>query len=81
MLEHFRVLGISEQKANICKYIECKFHNQNVSLLFTCYLYLHLINIRFFDYPDSRLFGLFTEVPMSLDNRGLTVVSFSDQFK
>ena len=27
-----------------------------------------------FDYPDSRLSGLFTEVPMSPDNRGLTVL-------
>ena len=43
-----------------------------------CYLYffcLHccLINIHIFDYPDSRLFGLFTEVPTSPDNRGSTV--------
>ena len=36
-------------------------------MLFT----LYLINIHFFDYLDSRLF---TEVPMSPDNRGLTVV-------
>ena len=37
-----------------------------------CYLYffcLHccLINIHIFDYPDSRLSGLFTEVPTSPD--------------
>ena len=43
-----------------------------------CYLYffcLHccLINIYIFDYPDSRLSGLFTEVPTSPDNRGSTV--------
>ena len=43
-----------------------------------CYLYffcLHccLINIHIFDYPDSRLSGLFTEVPTSPDNRGSTV--------
>ena len=42
-----------------------------------CYLYffcLHccLINIHIFDYPDSRLSGLFTEVPTSPDNRGST---------
>ena len=44
-----------------------------------CYLYffcLHccLINIHIFDYPDSRLSGLFTEVPTSPDNRGSTVL-------
>ena len=43
-----------------------------------CYLYffcLHcLINIHIFDYPDSRLCGLFTLVPPSPDNRGSTVV-------
>jgi len=43
-----------------------------------CYLFffcLHccLINIHIFDYPDSRLSGLFTEVPTSPDNRGSTV--------
>ena len=42
-----------------------------------CYLYffcLHcLINIHIFDYPDSRLSGLFTLVPPSPDNRGSTV--------
>ena len=46
-----------------------------------CYLYffcLHccLINIHIFDYPDSRLSGLFTEVPTSPDNRGSTVPNF-----
>ena len=38
-------------------------------MLFTClyifYLYLYLINIQFFDYPDFQLSGLFTDVPMS----------------
>ena len=42
-----------------------------------CYLYffcLHcLINIHIFDYPDSRLSGLFTLVPPSPDNRGSTL--------
>ena len=38
-------------------------------LLFT----LLFINIRIFDYPDSRLSGFFTEVPTSPDNRGWTV--------
>ena len=46
-----------------------------------CYLYflwLHcLINIHIFNYLDSRLSGLFTLVPPSLDNRGSTVVSVS----
>ena len=36
--------------------------------------HFYLINIHIFDYPDSRLSGLFTEVPMSPDNRGSTVV-------
>ena len=38
------------------------------------YLHLYIINTHIFDYPDSRLSGLFTEVPMSPDNRGLTVI-------
>ena len=36
--------------------------------------HFYLINIRIFDYLDSRLSGLFTEVLMSLDNWGSTVV-------
>ena len=44
-----------------------------------CYIYLFclhccLINIHVFDYPDSWLSELFTEVPTSPDNRGSTVV-------
>ena len=35
--------------------------------------HFYLINIHILDYPDSRLSGLFTEVPMSPDNRGSTV--------
>ena len=47
-----------------------------------CYLYFfclhcYLINIHIFDYPDSRLSGLFTEVPTSPDNRGSTVIRLS----
>ena len=43
-----------------------------------CYLYFfclhcYLIYIHIFDYPDSRLSGLFTEVPTSPDNPGSTV--------
>ena len=38
--------------------------------------HFYLINIPIFDYPDSRLSGLFTEVPMSPDNRGSTVLIF-----
>ena len=37
--------------------------------------HFYLINIHIFDYPDSRLSGLFTEVPMSPDNRGSTVLN------
>ena len=37
--------------------------------------HFYLINIHIFDYQDSRLSGLFTEVPMSLDNRGSTVTA------
>ena len=33
-----------------------------------------LINIHIFDYPDSRLSGLFTLVPPSPDNQGSTVL-------
>ena len=51
----------------------------------SCYLYffcLHccLINTHIFDYPDSRLSGLFTEVPTSPDNRGSTVPRNNDCF-
>ena len=35
--------------------------------------HFYLINVHIFDYPDSRLSELFTEVPMSPDNRGSTV--------
>ena len=38
--------------------------------------HFYLINIHIFDYPDSRLSGLFTEVLMSPDNRGSTVSKF-----
>ena len=38
-------------------------------------LHYCLINIHIFDYPDSRLSGLFIQVPTSLDNRGSTVPS------
>ena len=44
------------------------------SLLYTFFLPFYLINIHVFDYPDSRLSGLFTEVPTSPDNRGSTVM-------
>jgi len=43
-------------------------------LLYTFCLHFYLINIHVFDYPDSRLSGLFTEVPTSPDNRGSTVI-------
>ena len=45
---------------------------QTISL---CNQFLFLINIHILDYPqDPRLSGLFRLVPMSLDNRGLTVL-------
>jgi len=44
-----------------------------LSLLHTFCLHFYLINIHIFDYPDSRLSGLFTAVPTSPDNRGSTV--------
>jgi len=44
------------------------------SLLYTFCLHFYLINKHVFDYPDSRLSGLFTEVPASPDNRGSTVL-------
>ena len=43
-------------------------------LLYTFCLHFYLINIHTFDYLDSRLCRLFTEVPTSLDNRGSTVI-------
>ena len=48
------------------------------SLLYTFCLPFYLINIHVFDYPDSRLSGLFTEVPTSPDNRGSTVLKDFD---
>ena len=50
-------------------------HNKILFSLFTASICLHfcLININIFDYPDSRLSGLFTQVPTSLDNQGSTV--------
>ena len=41
-------------------------------------LHFYLINIHIFDYTDSRLSGLFTEVRTSPDNRGLTVTKCMD---
>ena len=46
------------------------------SLLYTFCLHFYLVNKHVFDYPDSRLFGLFTEVPTSPDIRGSTVSLF-----
>ena len=46
---------------------------KNVLFYFFC-LHCCLINIHIFDYPDSWLSGLFTEVPTSPDNRGSTVL-------
>ena len=51
------------------------------SLLYTFCLPFYLINIHVFDYPDSRLSGLFTEVPTSPDNRGSTVILSSSACK
>ena len=45
------------------------------SLPHTFCLHFYLNNIHIFDYPDSRLSGLFTEVPTSPDNQGSTVPS------
>ena len=43
------------------------------SHVYISYFHLYLINIHFADYPDSQLSVLFSEVPMSPDNQGLTV--------
>ena len=40
--------------------------------------HFYLIKIHIFDYPDTRLSGLFTEVPTSPGNRGSTVVRSFD---
>ena len=42
------------------------------SLLYTFCLHFYLINIHISYHPDSRLSGLFTEVPTCPDNRGST---------
>ena len=44
-----------------------------VSLLYTFRFNFYLINIHIFDYPDSRLSGLFTKILTTPDNRGATV--------
>ena len=41
-----------------------------------CFTVLYFINIYIFDYPDPRLSRLFSLVPTSPDNRGLTVLPF-----
>ena len=48
---------------------------KNVLSLFLLFTLL-FINIHIFAYPDSRLSGLFTEVPTSPDNRGSTVSTY-----
>ena len=40
------------------------------------FTFQYLINSHNFDYPYSRLSGLFAEVPIRPDNRGLTVKTF-----
>ena len=50
------------------------------SSLYTFCLHFYLINIHIFDYPDSRLSGLFTEVPTSPDNRGSTVYKGTSRY-
>ena len=42
------------------------------SLPYTFFLHFHLNNIHIFDYPDTRLYGLFSEVPRCPANRGST---------
>ena len=44
------------------------------SSLYNFCLHFYLINMHIFDYPDSRLSGLFTAVPACPDNRGSTVL-------
>ena len=39
--------------------------------LYPLFLNYCLINIRIFDYPDSRFSGLFTQVPTIPDNRSI----------
>ena len=45
----------------------------NIVFLYSLFLHYCLINIHIFDYPDSQLSGLFTQVPKSPDNRVSTV--------
>ena len=43
-------------------------------LRYTFCLHFYLINIHIFDYPDSRLSGLFTEVLTSPDTKVIVIV-------
>ena len=72
-MNRFSFINTERDRPCICS------HWSKLLELKMCYLYffcLHcLINIHIFDYPDSRLSGLFTLVPPSPDNRGSTVFS------
>ena len=57
------------------------YNADETGLLWKCLPQRTLINIHIFDYPDSRLSGLFTLVPPSPDNRGSTVPTSSNTIK
>ena len=51
------------------------------SALYTFCSHFYLIHIHIFDYPDSRVSGLFTEVTTSPDNRGSPVYVLQAEMK
>ena len=66
-------LRISKQQISVIRKNKDKILKKCFVCGYTFCLHFFLINIHIFDYLDSRLSGLFTEVPTSLDNRGSTV--------
>ena len=64
---------VSTKEAAQC-FKKCLSWMECFCLQCTFCLHFFLINIHIFDYPDSRLSGLFTEVPTSPDNRDSTVL-------
>ena len=64
---------ISKQQISVIRKNKDKILKKCFVCGYTFCLHFFLINIHIFDYLDSRLSGLFTEVPKSLDNWGSTV--------
>ena len=71
------ILNIRTKEKHVCTQSPARFEHGQLewcfSLLFTFFLDFYLINIHIFDYPDSGLPRLFTEVPTSPENQSATV--------